>query len=532
MEYEEETDDYVYNEDDEDNEDEEEYDDPNDEDYDPKHTSKQGTKKKSVPKLLFIDPHPQLESHYIHKFAESKSKVPNFTGGALPRRDKGNREEYCQTMLTLFKPWRSGLDLKNKEESWDDAFESHKFTLRQKQVMDFFQIKYEFNDARDDFSAQRKQQELNNSFGDKIFSTFQHELDGQHDEDEATANWGVDSLTEKLQEEWDDIGKKQQKRLTDMYEMHKLIQSTGWLSPCQTTQTENAVDSNVILSKSQKEWKATLAREKDMILAKRDLEASKAENNNGTTTFGDPYNINEVKLVSKAYLEYDYHPKNPEDRLKIDEIAKTFTLNNEQSRAFKIIANHAVTLQSEQLKMYLGGIDGTGKSQVIKAMIQFFEQRQESYKFLIMAPTGAAAALIGGSTYHSMLAINKFQPEGGKGVSTLADIRIRLQHVRYIFFDEVSMVDCNSLYNISAQMSSALKVEDQPFGGVNIILAGDFAQLPPPAGSALYSQDVDTVIHTTHSHLKQKACLGKASMASICDCCHFKAKYASENTDS
>lgn len=46
-----------------------------------------------------------------------------------------------------------------------------------------------------------KQQELNNSFGDQIFSTFQHELDGQHDEDEATANWGVDSLTKKLQED-------------------------------------------------------------------------------------------------------------------------------------------------------------------------------------------------------------------------------------------------------------------------------------------------------------------------------------------
>lgn len=67
-----------------------------------------------------------------------------------------------------------------------------------------------------------------------------------------------------------------------------------------------------------------------MILAKRDFEASKAENNNGTTTFGDPHNINKVKLVSKAYLEYNYHLKNSEDRPKIDEIAKTFTLNDEQ----------------------------------------------------------------------------------------------------------------------------------------------------------------------------------------------------------
>jgi len=51
------------------------------------------------------------------------------------------------------------------------------------------------------------------------------------------------------------------------------------------------------------------------------------------------------------------------------------------------------------LKLYIGGMGGTGKSQVIKALISFFEQRKESHRMIIVAPTGSAAALLAGSTY-------------------------------------------------------------------------------------------------------------------------------------
>jgi Mg-chelatase subunit ChlI len=66
----------------------------------------------------------------------------------------------------------------------------------------------------------------------------------------------------------------------------------------------------------------------------------------------------------------------------IDESVIKFTLNIEQQRAFRIIANHAVTPQCEQLKMNLGGMGGTGKSQVIKALKHFLSREMsliESY---------------------------------------------------------------------------------------------------------------------------------------------------------
>jgi hypothetical protein len=41
---------------------------------------------------------------------------------------------------------------------------------------------------------------------------------------------------------------------------------------------------------------------------------------------------------------------------------------------------------------------GTGKSQVIQTLIVFFARQNESHPLIVMAPTGTAAALVGGST--------------------------------------------------------------------------------------------------------------------------------------
>ncbi|KAF8580556.1 hypothetical protein K439DRAFT_1648184 [Ramaria rubella] len=97
--------------------------------------------------MKFLDGHPQRDSHRIKFSPDSQGLVPNFLGGTIPRRDKGDHEYYCATMLTLFKPWRTGFDLKNDFESWEDAFTSYTFTGRQLQIMSFMQIRFECNDA-------------------------------------------------------------------------------------------------------------------------------------------------------------------------------------------------------------------------------------------------------------------------------------------------------------------------------------------------------------------------------------------------
>ena len=183
-------------------------------------------------------------------------------------------------------------------------------------------------------------------------------------------------------------------------------------------------------------------------------------------------------------------------------------MNTEQERAFRIIANHASQPSHEQLKMYLGGMAGTGKSQVIKSVAHFFSERNESYRFQCIAPTGAAASLIQGSTYHSMLGLGQYK---GDTIHNTAQVYQRLKRVEYIFLDEVSMVDCRYMYKICAQMCKATNNSGLPFGGINIICAGDFAQLPPAMTSyTLYSNKIHTSVHTTGEHAKQESVIGKA----------------------
>ncbi|KAH9829021.1 uncharacterized protein C8Q71DRAFT_718804 [Rhodofomes roseus] len=83
----------------------------------------------------FLPTHPQYETRMAVMQPEHCARVPNFVGGSLPRKDKGNREEYCLVMLMLFKPWRTGTDLKQSGQSWDDAFAAHQFTSRQMDLM-------------------------------------------------------------------------------------------------------------------------------------------------------------------------------------------------------------------------------------------------------------------------------------------------------------------------------------------------------------------------------------------------------------
>ncbi|KAK0431125.1 hypothetical protein EV421DRAFT_1893411 [Armillaria borealis] len=83
-----------------------------------------------IPKnrYFFLDEHPFKKTHYLQKRKENEYLILNFVGGTLPRRDGGDREYYCCTMLTLFKPWRSSADLKESVQNWHEAFESYAFS--------------------------------------------------------------------------------------------------------------------------------------------------------------------------------------------------------------------------------------------------------------------------------------------------------------------------------------------------------------------------------------------------------------------
>jgi hypothetical protein len=428
----------------------------------------------------FQKEHPLYASHVCLLKPSKANTVVNFIGRVLPRCDQGDREFYCLTMMAFFKPWRSGLDLKPQTQSWDEIFTEHEFTKREIQLMRNFNIKYECYDARDDFHAQMKAGATHNDFLVNCFD------DGDGDEIEHDPY--DESKNEDLLQDFDiqKVCKAEMNRLKDAREIKDVLQRTGWLNEAfePTSITEDGVSSSSHLPPVK--WKAMLQNKKQSIIDQKTMQSSNFANQVVPKSFVP----NSVKIMDKAYLERQFHTT--EHNNSIDVICEDFSLNEEQERAFRIIANHVVIPNSEPLKMYIGGMGGTGKSQVLKAVSKFFERRNEAHRFIIVAPTGSAAALVSGSTYHSVFGINDMNNDA-HATKTLIQVRTRLLGVDYIFMDEVSMLSCHDMYKISAQLCKVMNEPSKPFGGLNMLFAGDFAQLPPPVGGeniSLYSRTV------------------------------------------
>ena len=441
--------------------------------------------------------HPLYDTHALRIIPENDKIIPNFIGATLPRCDQGDRELYCSTMLAFFCPWRTGKDLKKETETWDDAFTEYPFNDFQQEIMNNFNIRYECLDARDDYRAQMKKGSA------PPFGSSWENLDNNDNNDFAP------DIQKDQEEAVDDdipvnllnIGKAQYNRLMQMKMVNHVLRNTGWTHETSVEKNQNPpFVPGCMLSGS--EWKAEVVKKRQEIQDERNANNQPKK----TDQPGHPFaqgQENLVKVVDKSYLEKKFH--NSEFQFQIEDSIVKYSLNEEQERSFRIVANHAVSPCSEQLKMYIGGIGGTGKSRVLQTLSHFFAVRNELHRFVVVAPTGNAAALLGGSTYHYLFGINEYS-----GNSNLSQIRGRLAGVEYVFFDEVSMLSARDMYKISFQLCKVLNIPEIPFGNLNIVFSGDFAQLPPALGGenvSLYSRVIGAISSSSKS---QEEAIGKA----------------------
>ncbi|KIM92271.1 hypothetical protein PILCRDRAFT_56974, partial [Piloderma croceum F 1598] len=171
----------------------------------------------------FLKDHPLHYSHHVTLLDDMQGWVPNFIGGAIPRSDCGDREYYCSTMLTFFKPWRTGKNLKLEDQSWDDAFETNVFNTRQLEIMKYFNVQYECLDARDDYAAQMKKSE---NVG--IFSNWDVYDNLNSDILDHTSIEGDDFVCDINLVNENNIGPKTEKRNRDMLHVEQIMQDAGW----------------------------------------------------------------------------------------------------------------------------------------------------------------------------------------------------------------------------------------------------------------------------------------------------------------
>lgn len=154
------------------------------------------------------------------------------------------------------------------------------------------------------------------------------------------------------------------------------------------------------------------------------------------------------------------------------------SLNSEQQRCYDAF------LQGQSL--VVTGPAGCGKSYLIRHITEYCENLNKH--IAITALTGAAASLIGGVTLHSWAGIGLGKGSAQEIYNNMRRYRplnIRSwEDVQVLIIDEISMMDA-TLFNklhILAQIirsKSSPEANTQLFGGIQLVLCGDFAQLKP-----------------------------------------------------
>ncbi|MFH1534661.1 MAG: PIF1 family DEAD/DEAH box helicase [Patescibacteria group bacterium] len=129
--------------------------------------------------------------------------------------------------------------------------------------------------------------------------------------------------------------------------------------------------------------------------------------------------------------------------------------------------------------VFLTGFAGSGKTFLLNKYIEYL--RKSNVEVGVTASTGIAATHMEGRTIHSWagmgISSEMTKPEIKK-VLRKAHIKKRIASTRVLIIDEISMLGHRQL-DLVDEICRLGKKQNIPFGGMQIILSGDFFQLPP-----------------------------------------------------
>lgn len=144
-----------------------------------------------------------------------------------------------------------------------------------------------------------------------------------------------------------------------------------------------------------------------------------------------------------------------------------------------MIQKDAMEILKFGYSVYLTGEAGSGKTYLLNKFISFL--RKKKAEIGITASTGIAATHLGGVTIDSWSGLG-MRDEISRGeiyaLSQKPYLRKKIQKTKVLIIDEVSMIHGKRLDSID-KICKIVRGNNHPFGGMQIILSGDFFQLPP-----------------------------------------------------
>jgi ATP-dependent DNA helicase PIF1 len=149
----------------------------------------------------------------------------------------------------------------------------------------------------------------------------------------------------------------------------------------------------------------------------------------------------------------------------------TYTFSSSQKAAYDAVQKGE--------NVFISGSGGNGKS--------FLTRKLTTNRTAVAAPTGIAAINVNGTTCHRLFGLPFGLPETKDWNMVSRKSALALNAVDRVIISEVGMVRVDQLDLIDKKLK-LVKGNNKPFGGVQMIVEGDFFQLEPVVGQSEYNR--------------------------------------------
>lgn len=149
----------------------------------------------------------------------------------------------------------------------------------------------------------------------------------------------------------------------------------------------------------------------------------------------------------------------------------------------------ALAILKSGRNVFLTGSAGTGKTYVLNQYIKYLKARRIPVS--VTASTGIAATHLEGTTIHAWSGIgirDSLTPRQLAALKSKKYLQKHMEKTKVLIIDEVSMLHKRQLDLVNRVIKS-FKETEETFGGLQLVLCGDFFQLPPIGDSGEMSRD-------------------------------------------
>lgn len=227
---------------------------------------------------------------------------------------------------------------------------------------------------------------------------------------------------------------------------------------------------------------------------------SRKDLSNGRVPKADTQVVHDDLFMQEAEYRADVRRLHCEQRAVFDHVTLTVKAQLIGTNCYPNASAPKEDVNCEhQIIDFVTGGAGVGKSMLLNVIKQFLMRHyarrisavsQEAHAevesgayhtVLVMSFTGNAAYNVKGSTIHSAMGVESICADPWKCEwtdSNRAKFANKHKHLKFVIFDETSMMDAKMLRFIDLRFRSAFG-QNRPFGGLHVLFFGDLFQLPP-----------------------------------------------------